>query len=190
MNPSTPNNIKAVSLIDFTHLYGHRPGKLLCYQTKSKNFVLPVKILKQTDQGTIIKLFKPKQMNWGRGPTTPQYYYLLNNNNQVGIYYQPPGSKDGRVGLFYQPNNFDFTFENKLITGQVDDPIHMEGITWKSALPIECTFCLEEQSNLTLFNCLHWPVCQDCSHQLHQCPICQQEITNKIPIVDITSHNF
>ncbi|XP_027412122.1 E3 ubiquitin-protein ligase LRSAM1 isoform X2 [Bos indicus x Bos taurus] len=46
----------------------------------------------------------------------------------------------------------------------------------------ECVVCLEREAQMIFLNCGHVCCCQPCSQPLHTCPLCRQDITQRLRI--------
>jgi len=79
----------------------------------------------------------------------------------------------GNNAIIYQTMNFE---QIKHYINSQDDKV-IPKVIFGDDDDKECIICMDNEKNSVLSPCGHYVVCDLCSHQLKQCPICRSRIT-------------
>lgn len=145
---------------------------------------LPFTVFNQTAKGDLdIELFKPRQLNWGFGPTVPVSFYRLSPDGQFHVYNvgeQPDFEHEGRI--------YKFSSRRERIINNVDTELLIRKtqgkcMTWK---PVdECQVCLDAKINVIFVPCGHCVCCKTCAPKLKACTRCNRLIKRRCKFDDL-----
>lgn len=159
------------------------------YPSRPTSEVLPFFIINKTAKGDInIRLFEPKQMNWGFGPTLPQLYYQLGVDGKLNIYnvdVQPDNT------ITTKDKTYRFKDRDERIVNNVDSELlksagYHRPISW--TLAGECQVCYERPINAIFLGCKHCVACTMCAVSLKACTRCTKPVREFVICIDPPSY--
>jgi hypothetical protein len=137
---------------------------------------IPFLILDEHKDDINVKLFDPRQLNYGYGPTAPQRFYKIDR-------------RSGTLGVYFETRDF----EVNLARGSANACFRERGVGPDiKKEPSECCVCFGAyEIAALLLPCAHVQCCAACATKLadNKCPICRAEIADAVECVRI-SHSL
>jgi len=142
-------------------------GDILARKHTTKEICCIALLVKRfNDNVMIIKLLKPIQANWRRGPTCPSKYLFIDKKNKCV------------ESIYIGKQTYD-EFETKVKNNEIimPDSLSESEFKYTSIDHAICAICLVNEVNIHI-HCpsQHGVVCSGCATLIDKCPICDKKI--------------